>query len=109
MRQGRRCASRLLAMRPARSNTLRWLGDGGAAHLEGLGDLGDRGLAKREPREDSAAGRIGEGGEGGAELVAGHLYITIWLDNHSVQYSASIVESSPTCRCIDSRALPTEF
>jgi hypothetical protein len=40
------------------------LGDGGAAHLEGLGELGDRRLAARESSQDCPAGRIGEGREG---------------------------------------------
>src|SRR2546430_12039144 len=35
------------------------------SHLEGLGQLGHRGLAQRQPREDGPTGGIGEGCEGG--------------------------------------------
>ena len=60
------------------------LGDGGAAYLEGLGELRHGGLAGHEPGENGASGRIGEGCEGGAELVGGHLYLTFWLNNRLV-------------------------
>ena len=47
--------------------------DAAALHAAGavhrLGDLGDGGLPRREPGEDGAARRVGEGGEGDAELV----------------------------------------
>src|SRR5438874_330924 len=52
------------------------LGDGGEAHLEGLGQLGHRGLAQRQPREDGPTRGIGEGCEGGTEAV----------DRHDVMY-----------------------
>src|SRR5215470_10769490 len=45
------------------------LGDGGQADVEGLGELGDRGLAEREAGQDRPAGRIGERREGRAERV----------------------------------------
>src|SRR5690349_14638371 len=51
------------------------LGHGGQGHVERLGELLDRGLARGEPREDRAAGRVGEGREGGAELVGRHRII----------------------------------
>src|SRR6476469_1675940 len=60
------------------------LGDGGAAHLEGLGELRHGGLAKSKPGENGAPGRIGKGCERGAELVGGHSYITFRLNNCSV-------------------------
>src|SRR6478672_444446 len=68
------------------------LGDGGAAHLEGLGELRHGGLAKRKPGENGAPGRVGKGCESGTELVGGHLYITYRLDNRSVKYAARVVE-----------------
>src|SRR3954468_12041613 len=49
------------------------LGDGGHAHLEGLGQLGDRGLAGCKASQDRAPGGIGEGCEGGAEVVCRHI------------------------------------
>src|SRR5262245_249523 len=57
---------------------------GGAAHLEGLGELRHGGLAKHEPGENGAPGRVGKRCECGAELVGGHLSITYWLNNRSV-------------------------
>src|SRR5690348_10344044 len=48
------------------------LGDGGHAHLERLGQLGDRGLAQGEPRQDGAPRRVGERREGAAEAVGRH-------------------------------------
>src|SRR5215831_14734908 len=52
---------------PGALEHLQVLGHGGEAHIEGLGDLEHRGLARGEAREDRAPGRVGEGGEGGAE------------------------------------------
>ena len=46
------------------------LGDRGLAHLERLGELLDRGLAQREPREDRPSRRVGKSGEGGVELMS---------------------------------------
>ena len=46
---------------------LEMLGDRRQAHGEGLGQFRHRGLAQRQPRQDGAAGGIGEGGEGGVE------------------------------------------
>jgi hypothetical protein len=57
---------------PASSLQLQVLGHGRQAHLEGLGELGHRGLALDQPRQDGPAGRVGEGGEGVAEAVGGH-------------------------------------
>src|SRR5262245_13748847 len=45
------------------------LGHGRAAHLEGLGELRHGGLAKHEPGENGAPGRVGKRCECGAELV----------------------------------------
>jgi len=45
------------------------LGDGRHAHLERLGEIGHGSVTGCEARQDSSAGRIGEGGEGGSELV----------------------------------------
>lgn len=50
------------------------LGDGGLAHLEGLGELHHRRFPGREPCEDGAASRVGEGGEGEVEALR-------WLHN----------------------------
>jgi hypothetical protein len=44
------------------------LRDGGLAHGERFGQLGNGGLAEGEPREDGAAGRVGESGEGSVEV-----------------------------------------
>ena len=41
--------------------------DRGLAHRERLGELVTDGLARGQPRQDRAPGRIGEGGEGGVE------------------------------------------
>src|SRR5207245_8454315 len=46
---------------------LEMLRDAGKAHVEGLGELGHRGLAQSEPCQDGAPRRIGEGREGGVE------------------------------------------
>src|SRR6266508_924462 len=51
---------------------LEMLGDGGKAHLKRLCELGHRGFAQREPRQDGAARRIGEGRESGAEAIRRH-------------------------------------
>src|SRR5579859_3741154 len=53
------------------------LGNGGHAHLEGLGQLRDGSLAGDQASQNRAAGRVGQGGEGGAEGVRRHLYLTI--------------------------------
>ena len=45
--------------------------DRGQAHRERRGQLVDRRLPLREPREDRAARGVGEGGEGEIELVGG--------------------------------------
>src|ERR1700733_7798630 len=50
-------------------------GDGRHAHCKWLGEIGDRGLSVDQPREDGAAGWVGEGGEGGAESVGIHLVL----------------------------------
>jgi hypothetical protein len=42
---------------------------GRKAHVERTGKLGDGELPGQEPREDGAAGRVGEGGEDAAETV----------------------------------------
>src|SRR5688572_26905926 len=44
------------------------------AHLIGLRKFLDVRLARRQPRENSAACRVGKGKERGAETVGGHLY-----------------------------------
>jgi len=46
--------------------------DGGLGHRERRGELGDAGLSALEPREDRAAGRIGERTEDCVELLVGH-------------------------------------
>src|SRR5882724_1304902 len=45
---------------PGALEHLQVLGDGGQAHVEGLGDLHHRGLARGEAREDRSPGGIGE-------------------------------------------------
>ena len=53
------------------------LGDRRHAHVERLGERGDRRLAVvRETGEDRTPGRIGEGGEGQAEMIAVHIQPT---------------------------------
>ena len=47
---------------------LQMLGDGGKAHGERFRQLLHRRFAAGEPRQDGAAGGIGEGGEGGVEV-----------------------------------------
>src|SRR5437868_9165330 len=51
---------------------LEMLGDRGLAHREGLGQLHDACLARREPGENRAPRRVGEGGKGGIETIGGH-------------------------------------
>src|SRR5262245_39148574 len=51
---------------------LEMLGDGRQAHVEWLGELGDRGLTECEPRQDGAPRRIGERRKGGAEAIGCH-------------------------------------
>ena len=50
-------------------------GDRGTADFERLGEFPDRRLPRREPRDDGAAGRVGEGGEGLGQRVHA-LYLT---------------------------------
>jgi hypothetical protein len=45
------------------------LGNGGEAHPEGPGQLGDRRFARGESRENGASRGIGERREGGAEAI----------------------------------------
>ncbi len=52
------------------------LGDGGPRDAERPGEIPDRRTAEREPSEDRAPGRIGEGGEGQIEPAT--------ISNHSV-------------------------
>src|SRR3954454_8279149 len=60
---------------------------GRQAHVEGVREIRHRLLARREPREDRAPRRIGEGGKRGTEGVGVHgLYLTIRLFNRQVQY-----------------------
>jgi hypothetical protein len=48
------------------------LRDGRQAHVERLGQIADRTLARHQARQDRPAGRVGEGGERGAELIGRH-------------------------------------
>ena len=43
--------------------------DPGEGDLEGVGEIGDRGIGASEPLEDPAPGRVGERGEGSVESV----------------------------------------
>jgi hypothetical protein len=52
---------------------LQVLGDGRQAHVEGFRQFTDRGLARGEPGEDRASGRIGERGKGGVETIGRHV------------------------------------
>src|SRR5712692_820469 len=56
---------------------LEMLGDGGHAHLEWLGQLGDRGLAGSETSQDRAPSGIGEGCEGAAEAIRRHTVLNL--------------------------------
>src|SRR5580658_10246729 len=56
------------------------LGNGGHAHLEGLGQLGHGGLARSEAGEDRAASRIGQRRESRVELLGRCVLL-----NHSVK------------------------
>jgi hypothetical protein len=49
------------------------LGDGGKAHLERLGEFGDRGLPRGESRQDGSARRIGQRRERPIQQVSGHM------------------------------------
>jgi hypothetical protein len=51
--------------------------DGGLGHRERRGELGDAGLSALEPREDRAAGRIGERTENCVELLVGYNKIVL--------------------------------
>src|SRR5882724_8048682 len=48
------------------------LGHRGHAHVERLGELADRALARSEPSQNGPASGIGQGGEGGAQSVGLH-------------------------------------
>jgi hypothetical protein len=54
---------------------LEMLGDGGKAHVERPGQLGDVGFAQGEPRQYGAPRRVGKGCEGGAEAIGRHRYV----------------------------------
>jgi hypothetical protein len=43
------------------------LGDGGERNIERRGELGHRGFAEGQARQDGAAGRVGQGPESGVE------------------------------------------
>ncbi len=51
---------------------LQMLGNGGEAHVIGLGQLGDRGIPRGKAGQDAAARRVGEGEQRRAELVGRH-------------------------------------
>src|SRR5262245_54821262 len=66
-----------LRLAPARDQAgalehLEVLGDAGKAHVEGFGEFGHRGLAKRKPRQDGAPGRIGERRERARKAIRRH-------------------------------------
>src|SRR5579872_844829 len=72
-----------LRLAPARDEPralqyLEMLGNRGKAHLEGLGEFGDRGLAGREAREDRATSGIGKRCEGRAELIGCEFWGHLW-------------------------------
>src|SRR5438128_464933 len=64
---------------PGALQHLEMLGDGGAAHLEGLGEFADRRLTQGESREDRATRGIGEGCKRGAEAVRRHGVLYRWV------------------------------
>src|SRR5215813_441877 len=67
---------------------LQVFGDGRQAHVEGLGELGDGRVTRRETGENGAPGRVGERGERGAELIESHgLHSTYRLRNPLVKYT----------------------
>ena len=43
------------------------------AHVEGLGQLGDRALAGHEPGQNRPPCRVGKGGKRESELIGGHV------------------------------------
>jgi len=49
--------------------------DGGLRHVKRFGQLHDRGFAKGQPRQDGAAGGVGQGEEGGVEGLHNSLFI----------------------------------
>src|SRR5688572_28172918 len=53
--------------------------NGGQAHLERCGQLGDRRLAGAEAGEDGAPGRIGESSEGGIKVVGCHSVVNLYV------------------------------
>jgi hypothetical protein len=65
------------------------LGDGGEAHPEGAGQLGDRRFTRGEARKNRAPGRVGERGEGGVEAVMGSDDLTLRLINYWVKYNGA--------------------
>src|SRR5689334_17954154 len=72
--QPRRAPLRLAAAgdQPRALQHFQMLGNRGGAYTEGLCQFADGCLAEREPGEDRASCRIGEGGKGGAEMI-GHV------------------------------------
>ena len=72
MRQGRHWAARARVISPAFSSTLRCLEDSGHAHLKGLGELADGGIAGHQMSEDGTASGISECGKGGGKVVDRH-------------------------------------
>ena len=63
---------------------LQVLGDGRQGHLEGMGELADRGLAEGEAGQDGPPRRVGESGKGGAERV-GHSSSGVVIINQLVK------------------------
>jgi hypothetical protein len=70
---------RLLSLRdqPRALEHAEVLRDGGQAHVERLGELGDRAFAREETRQDRPARRVCQGGERVAQLIGCHVYKTI--------------------------------
>ena len=62
-RRGRHCFSRPALDETGTLEHTQVLRDGRRAHLEGQGEVLDDGVARGEPGQDGAAGRVGEGGE----------------------------------------------
>src|SRR6202000_639625 len=54
--------------------------------------------AKREPRQDRPAGRVGERRKGSAEGVGGHLYFSHRLNNLWVKYDLAQITSTAKVR-----------
>src|SRR5215204_325766 len=81
---------------------------GALEHLQMLGDRlhgdGERlrqlvhgRLALREPRQDGAPRRIGQGRERGAQLVGRHGYSPVWLLNTVVEYNGRRLAGNSGC------------